>query len=217
MSAIAKKLLSADAASMASTVQALSKYVTTDLGVTDIVGLAQAMQGLDPSTDIYSAMEPTTSEYIDGVWYEVNNTAEWKAMMKRVDAGLPPTEGDVVDKTSGTVLATTGDGGATSSGTAGEGTGAVKRGGSVAIRNGNGLAGAGLDATERIQGLGYSANTSNADNFDYQDTVVVYNDSSDKEAAEAIVKALGVGKAVQNSNTYLFEEDFLIVLGADWK
>ena len=99
----------------------------------------------------------------------------------------------------------------------GEGTGAVKRGGSVAIRNGNGLAGAGLDATERIQGLGYSANTSNADNFDYQDTVVVYNDSSDKEAAEAIVKALGVGKAVQNSNTYLFEEDFLIVLGADWK
>ena len=31
------------------------------------------------------------------------------------------------------------------------------------------------------------------------------------------MKALGVGKAVQNSNTYLFEEDFLIVLGADWK
>ena len=60
ISAIAKKLLSADAASMASTVQALSKYVTTDLGVTDIIGLAQAMQGLDPSTDIYSAMEPTT-------------------------------------------------------------------------------------------------------------------------------------------------------------
>ncbi len=101
-------------------------------------------------------------------------------MMKRVDAGLPPTEGDVVDKTSGTILATTGDGGATSGGTAGGGAGAVKRGGSVAIRNGNGLAGAGLDATERIQGLGYSVNTSNADNFDYQDTVVVYNDSSDK-------------------------------------
>ena len=38
-----------------------------------------------------------------------------------------------------------------------------------------------------------------------------------KAEAEAIVKALGVGKAVQNSNTYLFEEDFLIVLGADWK
>lgn len=217
ISAIAKKLLSADAASMASTVQALSKYVTTDLGVTDIIGLAQAMQGLDPSTDIYSAMEPTTSEYIDGVWYEINNTAEWKAMMKRVDSGLPPTDGDVVDKTSGTILATTGDGGATSAGTAGDGTGAVKRGGTVAIRNGNGVSGAGFDATERIQGLGYSVNTSNADNFDYRETLVVYNDPVDKEAAEAIVKALGVGKAEQNANTYLFEEDFLIVLGADWQ
>ena len=60
-------------------------------------------------------------------------------------------------------------------------------------------------------------NTSNADNFDYRETLVVYNDPVDKEAAEAIVKALGVGKAEQNANTYLFEEDFLIVLGADWQ
>ena len=215
MAAIAKKLLSADVATMASTVQTLSKYVTTDLGVTDIIGLAQNMQGLDPSTDIYSAMEPTTSKYIDGVWYEVNNTEEWKAMMKRVDAGLSPTEGNVVDQVSGTILATTGDGSASSAGEAGSG-GAVKSGGTVAIRNGNGVSGAGLDAAERIQGLGYSVNTSNADNFDYAKTIVVYETAAEKEYAEAIVSKLGVGEAVQNDNTYLFEEDFLIVLGADW-
>ncbi len=215
MAAIAKKLLSADVATMASTVQTLSKYVTTDLGVTDIVGLAQNMQGLDPSTDIYSAMEPTTSKYIDGVWYEVNDTEEWKAMMKRVDAGLSPTEGNVVDQVSGTILATTGDGSASSAGEAGSG-GAVKSGATVAIRNGNGVSGAGLDAAERIQGLGYSVNTSNADNFDYAKTIVVYKTAAEKEYAEAIVSKLGVGEAVQNDNTYLFEEDFLIVLGADW-
>ncbi len=215
MAAIAKKLLSADVATMASTVQTLSKYVTTDLGVTDIVGLAQNMQGLDPSTDIYSAMEPTTSKYIDGVWYEVNNTEEWKAMMKRVDAGLSPTEGNVVDQVSGTILATTGDGSASSAGESGSG-GAVKSGATVAIRNGNGVSGAGLDAAERIQGLGYSVNTSNADNFDYAKTIVVYKTAAEKEYAEAIVSKLGVGEAVQNDNTYLFEEDFLIVLGADW-
>ena len=215
MAAIAKKLLSADVATMASTVQTLSKYVTTDLGVTDIIGLAQNMQGLDPSTDIYSAMEPTTSKYIDGVWYEVNNTEEWKAMMKRVDAGLSPTEGNVVDQISGTILATTGDGSASSAGEAGSG-GAVKSGATVAIRNGNGVSGAGLDAAERIQGLGYSVNTSNADNFDYAKTIVVYKTAAEKEYAEAIVSKLGVGEAVQNDNTYLFEEDFLIVLGADW-
>ncbi len=215
MAAIAKKLLSADVATMASTVKTLSKYVTTDLGVTDIIGLAQNMQGLDPSTDIYSAMEPTTSKYIDGVWYEVNSTSEWKAMMKRVDAGLSPTEGNVVDQVSGTILATTGDGSSASSGEAGSG-GAVKSGGSVAIRNGNGVSGAGLDAAERIQGLGYSVNTSNADNFNYTKTIVVYKTAAEKEYAEAIVSKLGVGEAVLNDNTYLFEEDFLIVLGADW-
>ncbi len=216
MAAIAKKLLSADIATMANTVQALSKYVTTDLSVTDIVGLAQAMQGLNPSTDIYSAMEPTTSEYIDGVWYEVNNTTEWKAMMKRVDAGLPPTEGNVVDQTSGTILASAGDGSSVAAGEAGSG-GAVKSGGTVAIRNGNGTAGAGLDAAERIQGLGYSVNTSNADSFDYEKTIVVYKTADDKDYADAIVSKLGVGQATLNDNTYLFEEDFLIVLGADWK
>lgn len=110
LSAIAKKILAADIATMASTVTALSQYLTTDLEITDIIGLAQSMQGLDPATDIYSAMEPTTSAYVDGIWYEYNDTTAWKAMMARVDKGLPPTEEDIVDEVSGTVLATTGAG-----------------------------------------------------------------------------------------------------------
>lgn len=218
LAAIAEKLLSADVATLASTVQTLSQYVTTDLEVTDIIGLAQAMQGLDPSTDIYSAMEPTTSAYIDDLWYEVVNEDEWETMMQRVDQGLSPTEGDIVDEVSGTILASSGSGSSSSSDSGdSSGSASVKRGGSVAVRNGNGITGAGLDATERIQVLGYSVNTSNADSFDYENTIVVYNDASDKAYAEAIVEALGVGTAVQNDNTYLFEEDFLVVLGADWQ
>ena len=217
MAAIAKKLLSADAATMASTVQALSQYVSTDLGLTDIIGLAQAMQGLDPSTDIYSAMQPTTSQYIDDVWYEVTNKSEWQEMMKRVDAGQPPTEGNIVDDTSGTIMATTGDGGSTSAGQTNEEGTAVKRGGSVAVRNGCGVSGAGLEAASRIQGLGYSINTSNANSFDYQKTLVVYSNASDKDAAQTIVNKLGVGSVIQNDGTYSMSGDFLVVLGADWK
>ena len=199
LSAIAKKILAADVGTMASTVQALSRYVTTDLEITDIVGLAQAMQGLDPATDIYSAMEPTTSEYINDIWYEINNVDEWKAMMSRVDQGLPPTDEDVVDEMSGTVLATT------------------KHSGSVAVRNGNGVAGAGTEASERIETLGYTVESGNADNFDYSKTLVVYDDSGKASQAEEIVNALGVGKATANDGSYLFESDFLVVLGADWK
>ncbi len=44
--------------------------MTTDLEITDILSIAQSMRGLDPEKDIYTAMEPTTSAYINGGWYE---------------------------------------------------------------------------------------------------------------------------------------------------
>lgn len=213
LSAIAKKILAADVATMASTVQALSQYVTTDLEITDIIGLAQAMQGLDPSTDVYSAMEPTTSEYINDVWYEINNTQEWQAMMSRIDQGLPPTEEAIVDEQSGTILATTGSGDLTS-----DTTGAAsKKSGTVAVRNGNGISGAGSQATAKVESLGYTVESGNADSFDYAKTLVVYDQSSKKAEAEEIARALGVGTAMVNDGSYVFESDFLVVLGADWK
>lgn len=217
LSAIAKKILAADVGTMASTVQALSQYVTTDLEITDIVGLAQTMQGLDPSTDIYSAMEPTTSEYINDIWYEINNVSEWKTMMSRVDQGLPPTDEDVVDEMSGTVLATTGSG-ETHSSTNEDGTQkTTKHTGNVAVRNGNGITGAGTEATTRIETLGYTVESGNADTFDYPKTLVIYDDTSKASQAKDIASALGVGTAMVNDGSYVFEADFLVVLGADWK
>ena len=97
LSAIAQKLLASDALTIATTMQSLADCVLTDMGVDSIVGIAQSMRGIDASTDIYTAVVPTTSEYEDDVWYEVVNEEEWKAMMKRVDAGLPPTAEDEVD------------------------------------------------------------------------------------------------------------------------
>lgn len=216
LSAIAKKILSADIATMASTVTSLSQYVTTELEITDIIGLAQSMQGLDPATDIYSAMEPTTSAYIDGVWYEYNNTKAWKAMMARVDQGLPPTEEDIVDEVSGTVLATTGSGSLDSG--AGEGaTGSsTQKTGSIVVKNGNGLSGAGAQASSKLESLGYTIETGNADSFDYPETIVVYEKSSRANEAKDIANALGIGKAQLNDGSFVFTGDFLVVLGSDW-
>lgn len=215
ISAIAKKILSSDVVTITNVVNSLSQYVTTDLSVTDIVGLAQAMQGLDTSSDMYTAMQPTETKWVDGVCYEVTLESEWKTMMKRVDAGLSPTEGNIVDSASGTILASSGSGdvGADGSGLTVK---VRKAGGTVSIRNGNGIAGAGTEAATRIEDLGYSIDTSNADSFDYPETVVVYETVSDAEYAQAIVDELGCGKAVLNNNEYLFQSDFLIVLGADW-
>ncbi len=217
LAAIAKKILSADVVTMASTVTALSNYVTTDLSINDIVGLAQIMQGLDPSTDIYSGMEPTTSLYTDGIWYEINDTEEWEKMMDRVDQGLPPTEEDIVDESSGTVLASTGSGQLNEEQDGEDGaTSSSKKEGSVAVRNGNGLAGAGLEAASKLEDQGYTVDTGNAESFTYSQTIVVYNTSSQADEAKEIASTIGVGEAQLNDGSYAFDTDFLVVLGADW-
>lgn len=229
LGAIAKKILSSDVATMASTIEALSQYVTTDFKIADILALANSLQGLDPSKDIYSAMEPTISEYRNETWYEQLDVEAWNTMMNRVKQGLPPTETDQVDELNGTVLASAGDG---SGGTSDHETGVQAadgtsttgktfgetRTGIVTIKNGNGVNGVGAEALERIKPLGYTADASNANSFSYDETVVVFDTTDQRAYAEELIDALGCGRAVQNKNgEYVYEGDFLILIGSDWK
>ena len=110
LGAIAKKLLSSDVLTIANTVNEISKYVTTDMSLNDIIGLAQMMQGIDPSNDIYTAAEPTTSLYLDDVWYEILDEEEWSKMIARMDQGLPPREVTEIDDATGVALSTAGSG-----------------------------------------------------------------------------------------------------------
>ncbi len=231
LAAVAKKVLSSDVATMTSTIEALSKYVTTDFKVADILALANSLQGLDPDKDIYSAMEPTVSEYRNDTWYEKLDVEAWNTMMDRVKQGLPPTEKDEVDELNGTVLASAGDGAGAASdaetdletdgamGTSSPGkTFSETRTGVVTIKNGNGVTGCGAEALERIAPLGYTADASNANSFSYDETVVVFDTADQRVYAEELVDALGCGRAVQNTNdTYVYEGDFLILIGSDWE
>lgn len=216
LGAILEEVLSADPITLARTVESLSEYVLTDMSVAEILGLAMQMAGMDMDSNFYTAMEPTTSVYINGVWWEQLNQKAWDTMMDRVDQGLPPYEEDVIHEQTGTVLATSGNGGESGSADSGSGE-AAQRSGTVTVKNGNGKAGVGDEAVSRVTPLGYTATASNANNFNYQKTVVVYADSKQKEAAEEIVDALGVGTAVKNDGSYLYEGDFLVLIGADWK
>ncbi len=229
LGAIAKKILQSDVATMASTIEALSQYVTTDFKIADILALANSLQGLDPAKDIYSAMEPTESEYRNETWYEKLDVEAWNTMMNRVKEGLPPTEEDQVDELNGTVLASAGDGAGgagdnetgvqTADGKTTEGkTFGETRTGIVTIKNGNGIDGVGAEALERIKPLGYTADASNANSFSYEETVIVFDTADQRVYAEELIDALGCGRAVQNKNgEYQYEGDFLILIGSDWK
>ncbi len=209
LSAIAKKLLASDIVTMATTVESMADYVTTDLSLLDIIGLAQALQGFDPDTSLYSAMQPTISEYIDNIWYEITDEDAWEEMMSRVKAGLPPTEEDEVDEYTGTILATTGSGSIS--------TTVENMSGTVLVLNGNGVEGSASAAAELLEAVGYTVDTANATAFGYTSTLVVYADADQASEAKIIARVLGVGTAQINNGAYTYDEDFLVILGSDWE
>lgn len=231
LGAIAKKLLNSDPVTIVNTVGTAANFVTTDLSVADLVAMANSMRGMDPSTDIYSAAVPTTSQYVGEVWYEMVDNKSWTAMMQRVDQGLSPTTTTVVDASTGVILQSSGDGttsstyGSSSSSTSNSGTSTnsnanvvnQKYTGSVAVRNGTGTSGVASAAAQKIAALGFTTETGNADSSTYTKTLVIYTNSSQAQAAAAIVSALGVGSTQVNDGTYILKDDFLVVIGSDYK
>lgn len=212
LSAIAQKILASDIGTIASTVGTLSKYLSTDLEINDIIGIAQALRGLDMSSDMYTAMQPTTALYENSLWYNVSNEPEWEDMLARVDEGLPPTETDEVDA-SGTVMATAGTGQSfnTSSGSS------DKKSGTVVIRNGGAPVGSGGKVGEVVEAMGYTTDIANANSSDFTETLVVYQTDDQRADAMEIAQNMGIGRAVKNENgAYLMNGDFLIVLGSDY-
>lgn len=89
-SAVIKKVLTSDPATIASTISAMADSVTTDMTVGAILELAMQMKDLNVDTDIMTGMEPTDGVLIDGTWYEMCLTEQWQKMMSRVREGLSP-------------------------------------------------------------------------------------------------------------------------------
>ena len=169
------------------------------------------MRGIETSKDMYSGMEPTTPKEIRGTWYEILDLDAWQEMMQRVDEGLPPSEETVIDST-GTVMSNSGDGAVSSQGTVAAG----HYTGTVAVRNGTTVSGAGAVAAEKIAELGFDTNVDDASDTDYTETVVVYSTNDRADEAQDIVEALGGGRAVlDDGKTYLIEDDFLVIIGSD--
>ena len=203
VSAILEKLLQSDAPTMLGTVQALTQYVTTDMSVGEILTLANSMRGIDMASGFYTAMNPTTSAYVDDIWWEMMDTAAWRTMMKRIDQGLPPLAEDAIDPATGIAFASAGAGG--------------QRSGAVSIRNGSDIAGAGAQAQSVVEGLGYTTSVANANHSDYEETLVIYSEEGQRPYAEEIAEKLGCGRAEQDDGDYIFTGNFLVLIGADWK
>ena len=218
ISTIMKKLMSSDVATLTNTVNTLAQYITTDYSAAGILGLAQAMLGIDVDNNVYSAQVPTTSVYENDIWYEKVNTEEWQKMMSRVKQGLSPTEETVVDSATGTVMSSAGTGGSGSgdSGSKNSSSSSSLSGVKIAVKNGSGIQGCANEAASKLTPQGAVCETGNADDYNYKKTIVVYN-GTDSTQAQKIADLLGVGTVKKNDGTYSFTGDYLVVVGQDWK
>ncbi len=212
--AIIEKILASDPLTMIDTIEACSEYVVTDMNLTQIGSLAMAMIGMDIEEDLWSAMTPTTSLFTNETWYEQIIQPDWDIMMERVDAGEPPVTETIVHET-GTIIANAGSGKDDEEMSADNVEEPVMHSGHVAVRNGTSVAGAASEMAAIVEAMGYTTDAGDANSTGYNTTVVVYNDADDRAAALEISEELGIGLVLQNDGAYMFEGDFLVLIGWD--
>lgn len=89
--ALLNKVLSLPIDQMPGVIQEAAKCVTTDLSLTEIIGLATEFIDDDGDLTIYSAMVPSTTSMVDGVSYVVTDESGLKKMMEVVAQGGDPS------------------------------------------------------------------------------------------------------------------------------
>ncbi len=219
IAAIIRKVLESDPTTWPSLISQLADSVTTDLSATDILSLANQFKDLDTENDIYSGSVPTTSQYINNLWYEVVDEDAWKTMMERTNAGEPPYSDSSQDFTAGVAGSVSTSTDSSDSTTDTESTDPVYSG-TVLVLNGTTTSGLASSAANVLTSAGYSTIAGNADSTSHTTTTIVYNTS---KSTSALGEAMGVAEKLglsvtpaANPGTYSDNYDVVVVLGSDY-
>ncbi|MBE6465314.1 LCP family protein [Denitrobacterium detoxificans] len=218
ISAIVDKLFQSDIITMSTSITNLSSFIQTDLTVSEIVEYAQALKGIDTTTDVYSATAPVESVYENNIWWCKLIEDEWQEMLSRMKQGLAPTEEQEVDSATGIVLSSVGDSG-TASVTAdanATSTTSVTQDGNVVVKNGSGVSGAASSAATMLAKAGFNVTeVGDADSDKYTSTLIIYASDDYADEAKTINETMGGSNTVmKNDGTYTMTGDLLVVLGS---
>ena len=192
LTAVAQRLVASGKSGLVGLLDQLNGAFQTDMSSNDALSLAESLKGLTPDA-VQCGLVPGYVTQSDGQdVYAVSNSS-WSTMMDRVDAGQAPAEAQ---------QAATTDPGSFS----------------ITVRNGGGITGAAASMQQTLTSKGFNvAETGNTDTSVYNETLVIYNASDTEPAAQTVLNAMGVGRLVQNSGSYTFNTDVLVILGKDWK
>jgi hypothetical protein len=167
-------------------VSGISNNVVSTLPMGDVVGIARSFQGMSPD-NIQTA----------------TITGEWRSPYVWPDEERKATLIDAFVS------------GGSFDGPAEPDAGIDPAGVTVTVRNGAGLEGVASSAAAVLTGAGFNVtNVGNANQFVYDQTLVVYDE--ERTLADAVLEVLPKGEVVASRGMYEFSTDVLVVVGKDW-
>lgn len=168
-------------------VKDIAQYMSTDMGIGPIIDVMIALK------DMGGANVQTAT--VDGEW---KSPYIWTDEERKAELVSAFTEGRAFDATPVVDPATV-----------------VPSTVTVTVRNGAGIPGCAATAAGMLTAEGYKVGeVGNANQFVYDETLVVYQ--SNAAAAEAVAALLPTGKVVPSKNMYTFTSEILVVVGKDY-
>ena len=219
LQALARQVLSADVVTIGITIGKICEMLSTSLDLTDIIRIAKSMHGMVES-DIYTYSIPCVSEMINGIWYEIPDVETTRALFATINSGVFPDpyewgltkQGEIPNEymPKPPVLIT--------DPSHPDYVPVIPSEYTIDVRNGCGIAGSATATSEFITSFGYiRGGVGDASEYTYTETLIVYRGNSYLAAATDIQARLGYGKLVPSQGRYNFENDILVVVGADYR
>lgn len=194
-SAVCKRLFESSSETLSTLASSIDMCVSSDVDAEELAALLEEMQGTEES-ETYQADAPTTAEEENGEKHTIIDSDSWMTVLTRVKHGNSP-EADKKELSENK---------------------ATRNSATVTIWNGVGVSGVAADCEEELTKLGWDVTeTGNAAQYVYDETFIIYKDSSDRAAARLLVSDLGQGRLVQSAARYNFSTTLLVVVGADYE
>lgn len=189
LTALIDKIVSQGGLSFMTSADQLSSVIETDLSYDALSNLASIYGN---SGGIETADMPGSSSVSGNQRYFYVSTSSWNTLKDRFTNGQDLNEQvdtSGIDKSALTVV----------------------------VLNGSGSDGFASEAATKLTDAGYNVtDTGNAEQYVYDETLVIYRSEEDATAAEAVVADLGIGRAVSASVYYSLDSNIQVIVGKDW-
>ncbi len=186
--------LAAEGLNLAAAIGDASGYLDTDLGASQLMGLADVFRPLDTATVYVCAVPGLESTISDGRQAFDAKTKEWQVMIERIKEGGDP---DSLESSAQSVDAASV---------------------SVEVRNGTSTAGAAAQMASMLEQDGFQIGNVGNTNDDtvYKETLVIYTDPNYEGAAKAVANSIGGGRVVNGGDFYRSASNVIAIVGTDW-